>query len=1083
MTIIEGYIKVPDDGAYIFAVNAYDAVDVLIDNKLVSSWYGQHGRISHWWYGKHGRIYPKINPRVDYDGITDTPIILAKGYHKLEFRHHKYRGDPIVKDAYELYWERPRYTFYAIVGGDAFFHCAPPELDFEYRFDECYDYNGTLEEVTDSSGNNYHGVASGKVMSPEKGIINNTRKISAIISSRSPTDIGAKGSISFWYWHKNNEEGKGKGVMLIDATKEDKYFFLRLTLNKSLLFWADNANGNNFRSRTNTNLALKDGWNHIAMTWNYTDIKFNLYVNGKQENLKESTSKPYKAVIPSLSNIHIGNMASDSTKYDTNFNYHPSKNSANGKFDEFKAYRSELSVYEVQNIYNNEKEGKDMDGTTRKASCCCRPTNGNLINNPSFENLCGSNVVSIWKAREYIIKKDLCGWNSVGGEGLKIYVYDDGNFIRLDKSKRADTIWQLVNSLNEKDYTIKFDYQGNIENLITKWNNKIIKLKLDLESPKEEWKIATATVVGTAKKDKFSLEIKGESTAIHIDNIRVVESEPTEMPVSIVEEKPTEVLVSIFDAWDINKNINKRTISTKKVSQDFNLSIFSLNEDNNASQDYSGTVCVRLVGEHNSTWSKVELTSKHNKDIPFNVDRADKDTRVEIAWKNEVDEPCPVSNETNSTLSSDNFAIRPDKFNLTLPALAYAGENFNIDFTASRVLDYNETLGSSFNIESNISRCIDGSLHVTPFSFENGAEKSVDANYTDIGDINITIKEILGSEFAVVDKDDTSVENRLITPDTKNMIIKPYELNITDVKYDEGWLYMADVDDINQSVEFSVLANNKQHILVKNFTEYCYAEDVDVKTHFNVKNINSNVEIKYNNATIYNIKDINKTITIPKASFINSKANIEYSFNVVRAYKIPYEPIQIGLREVSVESSNVAKEKNNATVSLDAEFYYGRVKTKDLSTNEQSTPHSLHVEVYKLGKYKQNSLNWYVNEDDNDSNMTIVDKKDFLFHSANAELDNIGNKQASDGSVEFILKHSEKDSFKSYLHVNIPEYLWYSKYNSYNSVVDCGSHPCFEYNYIGDRSQKNINSGKFIGTAVGDDFNATKTKKGVKVFR
>ena len=561
-------------------------------------------------------------------------------------------------------------------------------------------------------------------------------------------------------------------------------------------------------------------------------------------------------------------------------------------------------------------------------------------------------------------------------------------------------------------------------------------------------------------------------------------------------------VVSSFNAIDegqgsIISSLNDGNITTKIVGEPFKLDIIARGEDNITKLDANITkleivkcideACVDCkitteVEDFNIPSLSISQSAGYITTPNLTINNAYKLAKIRITGRSQ-------DNSEVTVCSSDLFALRPDKYNLGLPAKAYAGDNIPIDVYANNLSGtgankYNEEKGISFQIDANITKvgCSNGVLNVQDFSFENGY-KLVDANYSDIGDVNITIREILGSEFAFVDNSDTKDEDRLIEPFSQVLTIEPYELNVTDVEYSEGWLYMADVDDINQSVKFSVLANDKLHNLVQNFTEDCYAQDVDVKTHFSVENTNSNVEIKYDDATIENIDDINRTITIPEASFINSKADIQYSFNIQRDYKTPYVPIKIGLREVTIESSNIAKDENNATVSLDKDFYYGRVKIEDISTNEQSTPHSLHVEVFKLGKYKQNSLHWYVNEDDDDSNVTLEDKEGFLSSSANANLDYISQKQTTDGNINFILKHNEDDRFKSYIHITIPEYLWYNKYNSYNSAVDCGSHPCFEYNYLGDRSKKSINSGDFTGTSIGEDYNATKTKKGVKVFR
>jgi len=268
------------------------------------------------------------------------------------------------------------------------------------------------------------------------------------------------------------------------------------------------------------------------------------------------------------------------------------------------------------------------------------------------------------------------------------------------------------------------------------------------------------------------------------------------------------------------------------------------------------------------------------------------------------------------------------------------------------------------------------------------------------------------------------------------------------------------------------------------FTETCYSEDVNVTTHFNVVNTNSDVKIKYDATTIVSIDDINRSIEIPKASFINSKADVEYNLNIERDHKIPYEPIKIGLREVSIESVDVANEENNASVSLDKDFYYGRVSVEDISTNEQSVEHSLYVEVYRLGVYHQHSLNWYQNESDANTSINSFAPRTNFIGSAPKGGVNIENISIiSSGKIDFDITNTWTSSDSAMMHLDIPAWLWYSRYNDYNVTGDCSEHPCFKYRYIRGDSLSGVKSGDFKGSSIGSDFNATKQKIGVKTFR
>jgi hypothetical protein len=573
---------------------------------------------------------------------------------------------------------------------------------------------------------------------------------------------------------------------------------------------------------------------------------------------------------------------------------------------------------------------------------------------------------------------------------------------------------------------------------------------------------------------------------------------------TIVIREDQNITSSLFDAWDIDKDINNRKISTKKVSLDFDLSLVALNDTNTALKDYNGSVCARIIDDANnslSDWEKLQFSNNNKLNTTFNVTKSNKNARVQIVWKDEVTENCPLSNETNSTLSTDNFAIRPDKFDFNIPVVGYAGDNFTIDFSASNALDYNETLNSSFVVEANISKpsCFNGTLNVAPFNFENGVKNSVDANYSDVGDINITIKEKDGSEFAFVDRDDTSDEDRFITPKTKSMTIKPYELNITNVEYNTttgaDWLYMAGVNQLAQNVKATIVANDKNHNMVQNFTDACYAKDVNVQTNFLVNNTNSAVDLVYDDNSTASINDINKTILISKSSFATSKADFGYNFNILRDYKTPFNPISIALDDIVILTNNESKIDNNASTSslissnMKTDFYYGRVKTKDISTNKKDVNHSLHVEVYDTNKdsyvngFHQVSLNWYVMKDDNNQTINETDfNASKTFSNSNDANLNISNTNYSNGILNFKISNPSEVS-NAYIHVDVPTYLWHSRYYDYNISDDCAHHPCFRYDYIGKFGGNTIKSGDLNATTIGNEYNATKTKKGVKVFR
>ena len=93
-----GYIYLPDDGVYQFGVDGDDAVEVYLDDQLITGWYGGHGRANSAQY------------------VIDTDV--QSGWHKIAFHQEEASGG----DNYYLYWKRPGGNLRK-VPSSRFFHC------------------------------------------------------------------------------------------------------------------------------------------------------------------------------------------------------------------------------------------------------------------------------------------------------------------------------------------------------------------------------------------------------------------------------------------------------------------------------------------------------------------------------------------------------------------------------------------------------------------------------------------------------------------------------------------------------------------------------------------------------------------------------------------------------------------------------------------------------------------------------------------------------------------------------------------------------------------------------------------------
>lgn len=625
-------------------------------------------------------------------------------------------------------------------------------------------------------------------------------------------------------------------------------------------------------------------------------------------------------------------------------------------------------------------------------------------------------------------------------------------------------------------------------------------------------------------------EVKIFDKVLSASEVSNIYADTTRNPV--VCNLPTPIANYRFDAWDTFRdkndgNINDRNISTKIVSQNFNLTIAALDENNTQFQDFNGTVCMQVVSKDDqniSGWNKLLFSDQNTSITNFKIDRAIGRTdyaKVKILWKKNVSSTCSIINEDNSTIASDFFAIRPAQFFITpTNATVKAGNDFNLSFIAgtSEVdpsSDYNETVGNSFEVTLN-ERSNDCSLGSFDPVIDNGFEfkdgnKTFNTLYKEVGIVDINISEnnlACADRYARVDCDDQTVDgywntddNLSITPNEANLTISLHHFNVdinSSNAVDESFTYLATdyKDFMHVIVDLNVTAQNKQNNTTKNYNDSCYANDVNLS--FNYSSVDSNLtnflyQIKHNNSILNEYKtNINTVVNydLNKSTFssdTNGSSILEILYNFQRDRLKPINPFDTNITDLKVSDSTDSTINGVGQDTTNTTFYYGRVKTKDISTNKQSIKDNLDIEVYSkdispyVSDLHQNSLSWYVMKDNNSSTVTMLPKKDFTF-------DDIKTKITLNPSTllvknDFNITNDWEKSDSAYIHVKIPEYLWNSRYNDYNGTGDCSEHPCFKYNYTLDDDVVGIASGDFNGTSIGEKYNALKTKQGVKTFR
>ena len=534
---------------------------------------------------------------------------------------------------------------------------------------------------------------------------------------------------------------------------------------------------------------------------------------------------------------------------------------------------------------------------------------------------------------------------------------------------------------------------------------------------------------------------------------------------------------------DIHKN---NYISTKIVNKPFKITITS---DTNM----TGTICTTIVDykDHNiSKWHKYYFDKKTNfYNITFKINKATRFAQIKTIFINDKNiSSCPYKGKI---YYSDSFSIRPYKFIITsFPLIAYAGEKFPITFKAldynnKPCKGYNEIKNTSFKIFTQInSNCKFGNL-IVPVSFKDGIAHTY-AIYDNVGLISLNITES-HYEFAKIDKKDTISQERLIYPKKVYIKIYPYSFQ-SNTNFSTNNIYFMNKNLSNYAnILTQIDAINKNKEIVNNFDKDCFAQNTNIK--FSV-----NKHYLTNFIGMYNINNVDtndsnfqrwqSTWNLSKNLFKNGTAFINIKFNIYKNYKIPIPIVVLNFRNLKV-SSKYSKMSSNEIFFKNIKFYYLRLLTNDIYTDKNISIIPIYTLVYDKYPYiyttgKQKLINWFTfNNIDKNKIKILGISENYQYNKKNINI----KTELIENNKTIYLKILNKNKTHFVIHLDTPEYLWYSKFSPFNKKLHsyCTSHYCIEYNYKKiNKLTKEVKKGKFKGV----EKNSSQTKQiGIKIYR
>lgn len=221
----------------------------------------------------------------------------------------------------------------------------------EYLFEQS-GYNGTANEVKDTSGNGRHARIVGSATSSASGYANRGLLIpddggsstsNALDTGIDINSLGSTGTITFWFKRTSTDN---LWKMLLDATTSSsaRFYLSRegdtATLND---IGGSMTMGGLARDTLSLNHIYGAQWTYVAMTW-AEGSGFNIYTRDLSCNLIASDSKSGSGVLStSIGTLYVG----DNRTSATGSLVYADNNSANGTFDTVRIYNHQMTSTET----------------------------------------------------------------------------------------------------------------------------------------------------------------------------------------------------------------------------------------------------------------------------------------------------------------------------------------------------------------------------------------------------------------------------------------------------------------------------------------------------------------------------------------------------------------------------------------------------------------------------------------------------------------------------------------------------------------------------------------------------------------
>jgi MSHA biogenesis protein MshQ len=236
----------------------------------------------------------------------------------------------------------------------------PLTARINYRFDECT-LNGEADDVIDQTGN-YNGGSKGITPNNDSAIINKSLDLSTNNTSdwidvpSSAVDGLDDFSVAVWFKTSVNKSQQEIFHALGNDSGDDE---LEIFLNNSHAVYIKVRDNSEVLT---SNIELTDGnWHHLVLTRVDQDVC--LFIDGTEQECDDGVNDG----VLSVTNANAIVIGQEQDSFGGSFT---TEQSFVGQLDEFKIFDVKLSDTEINNIYKNESDGNNFDGTPRDAMQC-----------------------------------------------------------------------------------------------------------------------------------------------------------------------------------------------------------------------------------------------------------------------------------------------------------------------------------------------------------------------------------------------------------------------------------------------------------------------------------------------------------------------------------------------------------------------------------------------------------------------------------------------------------------------------------------------------------------------------------------